>query len=108
MLKSLLLATLTLALVGTAHARSFHYACQSGEDRYALTVNTDRSIVTMTEQGPPHSRTTFRILKVASGDDCGKYGWILSGGATFCTATQGVGTLDWNGQELDCDQADTK
>jgi len=106
MLKSLLLATLTLALVGTAHARTYHYACQSAEDRYALTVNTDRSIVTLTEQGPPHSRTTFRILKVNA--DCGKYGWALSGGATFCTATQGDGTLDWNGQELDCDQADTK
>src|SRR5439155_1432245 len=63
-------ATLTPALVGTAHALSFHYACQSGEDRYALTVNTDRSVVTMTEKGPPHSRTTFRILKV--NPDCGK------------------------------------
>ena len=107
--KYLLATALALcAGAGTAHAKTFHYACKSGEDRYALTVNTDRSIVTMIKHGPPHSRTTFRILKVASGDECGKYGWILSGGATFCTATQGVGTLDWNGQELGCDQADTK
>jgi hypothetical protein len=28
-------------------------------------------------------------------------------GATFCAATQGVGTLDWHGLEFGCDQADT-
>jgi len=100
-------ATLALmALAGTAHARTFHYACKSGETRYALTVNTDRRIVKLIEQGPPHTITTFRILKVA--DDCGKYGWILNDGARFCTATQGVGTLDWRGHEIDCDQADTE
>ena len=33
------------AVAGTAHAKTFHYACKSGEDRYALTVNTDRGIV---------------------------------------------------------------
>jgi hypothetical protein len=101
------LATLALmALAGTAHARTFHYACKSGDDRYALTVNTDRSVVKLLEQGPPHGTTTFKILRVAP--DCGKYGWTLSGGATICTATQGVGTLDWHGREFDCDQADTE
>ena len=73
----------------------------------ALTVNTDRGIVKLIEHGPPHTLTTFRILKVATSDVCGKYGWILNG-ATFCTATQGVGTLDWHGHEFDCDQADTE
>jgi hypothetical protein len=100
-----LIAALTLALAGTAHARTYHYACQSGDDRYALTVNTDRSVVTMAAQQPPHSRKTLRILKVSA--DCGKYGWALSEGATFCTATQGVGTLEWKGQEFECSQADT-
>jgi hypothetical protein len=41
--KYLLAAALALcAGAGTAHAKTFHYACKSGEDRYALTVNTDR------------------------------------------------------------------
>jgi hypothetical protein len=93
---------------GTAtYAETFHYSCKSGDSRYALTVNTDRGIVTLVEHGPPHTLTTFRILKVATFDVCGKYGWILNG-ATFCTATQGVGTLDWHGLEFDCDQADTE
>jgi hypothetical protein len=65
-----------MALAGTAHARTFHYACKSGETRYALTVNTDRRIVKLIEQGPPHTITTVRILKEA--DECGKYGWILN------------------------------
>ena len=39
--------------------------------------------------------------------ECGKYGWALNNGAMFCTATQGVGTLDWRGNEFACDQADT-
>jgi hypothetical protein len=76
-----------------------------GESRYSLTVNTDRKIVKLLERQPPHKLTTFRILKVSA--DCGKYGWELNN-ATFCTATQGVGTLDWNGREFDCIQADTE
>jgi hypothetical protein len=102
-----LTASITAAAgAGTAHAKTFHYACKSGEDRYALTVNTDRGIVKLMEQGPPHTLTTFRILKVAT--ECGKYGWALNNGAMFCTATQGVGTLDWRGNQFDCDQADTE
>ena len=101
------LATLALmAFAGTAHARTFHYACTSGKSRYALTVNTDRGIVKLVEREPPRTLTTFPILKVAAIDVCAKYGWILNG-ATFCTATQGVGTLSWHGHEFDCDQADT-
>ena len=102
------LATLAvMAFAGMAHAKTFHYSCKSGDSRYALTVNTDRGTVKLVEHGPPHTLTTFRILKVATIDECGKYGWILNG-ATFCTATQGVGTLDWHGREFDCDQADTE
>jgi hypothetical protein len=103
------LATLTLiALAGTAHAATFHYACKSSESRYALTVNTDRGIVKVVEIGGPRTVTTFRILKVAPLDVCAKYGLILNG-ATFCTATQGVAGLDWHGHEsLDCDAADTE
>jgi hypothetical protein len=108
MKKLILTAVAALALTGTAHARIFNYACTSGEDRYALTVNTDRGIVRLVEQGPPHKLTTFRILKVATADECGKYGWTLNNGAMFCTATQGVGTLDWRGNEYDCDQANTE
>ena len=105
--KYLLAAALALcAGAGTAHAKTFHYACKSGEDRYALTVNTDRGIVKLIEHGPPHTLTTFRILKVAT--ECGKYGWALNNGAMFCTATQGVGTLDWRGNQFDGDQADTE
>jgi hypothetical protein len=103
------LATLALmAFAGTAHAATFHYACKSGESRYALTVNTDRGIVKLVEVGGTRTLTTFRILKVAPMDVCAKYGWILNG-ATFCTATQGVADLNWPGHEsLDCDQADTE
>jgi hypothetical protein len=97
-----------MALAGTAHARTFHYACKSGEDRYALTVNTDQGIVTLREHGPPRTITTFRILKGGIPDECGKYGWALNNGATFCTYTQGAGSLNWRGNELDCDQADTE
>lgn len=101
------LATLALmALAQPAYARTFHHACQSRDSRYALTVDTDRRIVKLIEHGPPHTLTTFRILKEAT-DECGRSGWILNG-ATFCTATQGVGTLDWHGHEIDCDQADTE
>jgi hypothetical protein len=97
-----------MAFAGTAHAATFHYACKSGDSRYALTVNTDRGIVKLFEFGPSHTLTTFRILRVAPVDVCAKYGWILNG-ATFCTATQGVADLNWHGHEsLDCDQADTE
>ena len=78
--------------ITAAHAKTFNYACKSGEDRYALTVNTDRGIVKLQVHGPPFTLTTFRILKVAG--ECGKYSWALKNGAMFCTATQGVGTLE--------------
>ena len=90
-----------------ADSRTFHYACKKGDDRYAFTVNTSRSIAKLVEHFPPHATTTFRVLKVIP-EDCGKDGWALSDGAKFCTATQGVGTLDWHGHEFDCDQADTE
>ena len=109
MTKLLATAVVLVALTGaTAHARTFNYACRSenGEDRYALTVNTDRNIVKMAKHGPPDTLTTFRILKVDP--ECGKYGWTLSNGAMFCTATQGSGTLDWRGNIFDCDQANTE
>jgi hypothetical protein len=83
----------------------YHYACKRGEDRYAVTVDPDRGIVKMQQHTPPHKLTTFRILKDMFAD-CGKGGWKLNDGATFCYATQGVGTLIWHGQEYDCDQAD--
>jgi hypothetical protein len=96
-----------IAFAGVAHAKTFHYSCNSGDSRYALTVNTDRRIVKLVEHGGPHTLTTFRILKVAPSDVCAKYGWILNG-ATFCIATQGVADLDWHGRGFDCDQADTE
>jgi hypothetical protein len=105
--KTLLATLAVMAFARMAHAKTFHYSCKSGDSRYVLTVNTDRGIVKLVEHGPPHTLTTFRILKVATIDVCAKYGWILNG-ATFCTATQGVGTLDWHGHEFDCDQADTE
>jgi hypothetical protein len=111
----LLLAMLTasMALVGTAaHARTFHYACQSSntddEYRYALTVNTDQRIVTLLRKSTPHMHATFRIQREATLDECAKYGWMLNSNAKFCTATQGFGTLNWNGEEIACDNADTK
>jgi hypothetical protein len=107
-MKKYLLAVLLALVAGTAHARTFNYACTSGEDRYALTVNTDRGIVKLIGHGPPRMLTTFRILKLAPPDVCGKYGWILNGNAMFCTLTQGVGILDRNGIELECDQANTE
>ena len=100
----------SLATLGTPFAayadNVFHYACKGEDARYALTVNTSRGVVKMLERRAPYTLTTFRILKTATGE-CGKGGWILNG-ATFCYATQGVGTLTWHGHELDCDQADTE
>jgi hypothetical protein len=61
--------------------------------RYALTVNPNRGIAKMRDHGPPFTLTTFRILKPIP--PCGKGGWTLSDEATFCYATQGVGTLSW-------------
>jgi hypothetical protein len=85
----------------------FHYACKSEDARYALTVNPNRGIVKMIDHAPPHTLTTFRILKTAT-DECGKGGWILNDGAIFCYFTQGGGSLSWHGHEFDCDQADTE
>ncbi len=101
---SRIVALAIMVFAGTAHAETFHYACNSGDSRYALTVNTDRGIVKLIEHQPPFTLTTFRILRVAT---CGKYGWILNG-ATFCGATQGYATLDWHRHKFDCDQADTE
>ena len=102
-----IVALVVMAFAGMAHAHTFHYSCKSGDSHYALTVNTDRRSVKLLEHGPPFTIKTFRILKDATFDVCGKDGWILEG-ATFCTATQGVGTLDWHGREFECDQADTE
>jgi hypothetical protein len=106
------------ALVGgtpRAHAGNngtFHYACQNKNDgsRYALTVNTKLNVVTLMEHGSPHTVTTFRIVRAANplNDECGKGGWVLNGGVTFCYATQGAGGFEWHGREFDCDQADTE
>jgi hypothetical protein len=101
-------AAAALFATTTAHAYTFHYACRSDDARYALTVNTDRRIVKLIEMGQGHTLTTFRIRRMATVDVCAKSGWVLSGDATSCTATQGVGTLNWHGPELDCDNADTE
>ena len=50
-----LAALALMAFAGTAHASTFHYACTSGESRYAFTVNTDRGIIKLVERGPPHT-----------------------------------------------------
>jgi hypothetical protein len=112
--KAFSLITIVASLVVTIGTRFaayadnvFHYACKSGEDRYAITVNPDRGIVKMQDHGPPHTLTTFRIVKGVT-PDCGRGGWKLSDGAVFCYATQGVGTLSWHGHDYDCDQADTE
>jgi hypothetical protein len=105
MKKLILTSVAALALAGTAHAKTFHYAYHSGEDRYVLLVNTDRGIVTLTARGPTRKLATFKILKTAPAD-CAKYGWALNDGAMFCTATQGVADLNWGGKQFDCDQAD--
>jgi hypothetical protein len=99
-------ATLLALSGGAANARTFHYTCTSGDERYAFTVNTDQRTAKLIVRAPTRTLATFRILKVSA--DCAKYGWNLSDDATFCTATQGVGTLEWRGMELDCDQADTE
>jgi hypothetical protein len=108
--KVLKYAALGLLVFGSVEAAcaetAFHYACTSGDGRYALTVNTDKHIVKLVEKASPHTITTFRILKVSP--NCAKYGLELSNNATFCTATQGVADLNWPGHDaLDCDEADT-
>jgi hypothetical protein len=109
-MKRLLYASVAaLMLVASAIAKPanvFHYACKGEDAHYAITVNPDRGIVKMQDQGPSGTLTTFRILK--DDDDCGKGGWTLSSGASFCYATQGVGTLTWHGHDIACDQADTE
>ena len=106
-MKKLLLIAILIAGITAAQADTFHYACTSGDSRYALTVNTNRAIVTLMEHGPPHTVTTFRILKDTAAE-CGKGGWVLNDGVTFCYATQGVGSFEWRGHEFICDQADTE
>lgn len=99
-------APLTLTVfTGAAHAETYHYACRTGEARYALTVNTDKGIVKLNEHGPSGPPTTFKIKREATVDECGKFGWILDD-AILCTYTQGVASLDWHGRELECDNAD--
>jgi hypothetical protein len=110
--KFLAVLLVSAAPVSPAFAETFHYACtrpnraDGSTLRYALTVNTNRHVVTLLQHFPPYGSQTFRILPGQS--DCAKYGWILDGGGSFCTATQGSGTLDWHGLEFDCDQADTE
>jgi hypothetical protein len=96
------------APASAANDNVLHYACKSGDDHYALTVHPN--IIKLQEQAPPHTLTTFRILKEADpfGVGCGKGGWVLSGGVTFCYATQGYGSFTWHGHEFICDQADTE
>ena len=111
-MKKFVLVTVTLvALAAPASAEPagnvYHYACKSGEDRYALTVHDNRGIVKMQEQGPPFTFTTFRILRSVM-PGCGKGGWTLSDGAVFCYYTHGAGSLDWHGKDYECDQADTE
>ncbi len=107
MKKFVLVITALIVWSATAHADNvFHYACKSEDARYALTVKPNRGIVKLQDHGPPFTLTTFRILKAIP--PCGKGGWTLNDGATFCYATQGVGTLSWHGHEFDCDQADTE
>jgi hypothetical protein len=107
-MKLLLIANLaTLTMISTAQATVFHYACRGEASRYAVTVNTAKSTVKMQDHGPSGKLTTFQILS----DDpstCGKGGWSLNDGATFCYATQGYATLTWHGHDNECDQADTE
>ena len=113
-MRKLLLAGVAIVLLAPlAYAKPlvFHYACKSEDAHYALTVNLltanpDRGTVKMQGQGPDGTYTTFRILK--TDDDCGRGGWSLNNGATFCYATQGYATLTWHGHDIECDQADTE
>jgi hypothetical protein len=57
-----------------AHARTFHYACSKGDDRYALTVNDSQRVVKLIRRSPTVPVATFKIQKVASVDVCAKYG----------------------------------
>jgi hypothetical protein len=41
----------------------------------------------MMQHFPPHASKEFRILGRAL--ECGKDGWAVGDGGTFCTATQG-------------------
>jgi hypothetical protein len=78
-------------------ANIFHYACKGEDARYAVTVNLDRHMVKVRDQGPSGTLTTFHILK--DDDDCGKGGWTLNDNASFCYATQGDGSLTWHGKD---------
>lgn len=106
----LVAAGLVLGATAAHAAGTFHYSCANNDDRYALTVNTDRKIVKLVEHFSPHRTRTFRILQSGGsiiGPVCGKYGWVLSDGAVLCTATQGYASLTWRGPDLECDHADT-
>jgi hypothetical protein len=96
----------TTVMVSATHASTYRYTCKKGDIRYVLTVNEDRNgrgTIRLIRRSPTVPIITFRILGQG---DCGKYGWQLDNDATFCTATQGVGTLNWGAEEYDCDQAD--
>lgn len=97
-----------VSVPASAAERVMHYACKSGDDYYALTVH--ENIVKLQEQAPPHTLTTFRILRSTNTLDgeCGKGGWMLNGGVMFCYATQGYGGFKWHGHDFDCNQADTE
>jgi hypothetical protein len=90
--------------VSLPNASTYHYACKNGDDRYALTVNEKQRIVKLIARAPTRPIMTFLIQGMG---DCGKYGWALSNGAQFCTATQGYGSLEWRGKEYECDLAET-
>jgi hypothetical protein len=98
-----------IADLGKAHAADYHYACKQGKDVYALRVHVQEGghgYVKMQQRMPTTTPITFRILRSAQMDDCGKGGWKLSEGATFCYYTQGVGSLEWRGKTYECQQAD--
>lgn len=111
MKKLLTIAATLLVCSGTAQARSFHYTCESSDGdpdvHYAFTVNEGARTAKLIKRGPTVTLGTFRVLKVASVSDCGKYGWNLSDNALFCTFTQGAGNLQWRGMDLECKNADT-
>lgn len=103
-------ATIINFAVSQAHAYTFHYACQDHDDHYSVVIDTKKLTVKMTEQSPEGRTISLKILDGGTGDNapaaCGRGGWSLSYGATFCYATQGYGELSWKGVSSTCQQAD--
>ena|SRR5215475_16138741 len=99
----LLIAAITSALAGTAHARSvFHYNCNNGG-----TVKLNQTARTITWKG-----NVFSNGREVGLDDCANYGFraVDKSGATalLCVATQGVADLEIEAKgkktEFSCDQ----